>query len=112
MQKQILLQQHHFMNSQMSSWVSQQTNVWYVQLKSNTKEHLASGTKMRVSLERWGSRTFPGWYGHFSKDTKSGLGYTKSYARGKDIILEANYGKLKFAVACRVVGEEINTAII
>lgn len=101
-----------FMNSQMSSWVSQQTNVWYVQLKSNTKEHLASGTKMRVSLERWGSRTFPGWYGHFSKDTKSGLGYTKSYARGKDIILEANYGKLKFAVACRVVGEEINTAII
>lgn len=101
-----------FMNSHMNSWVSQQQNVWFIRLKTNAKEQLNNGTKMRISLERWGSRTFPGWYGHFSKDTKSGLGYSKSYVRGKNIILEAIYGKLRFAVACRVLGEETNASVV
>ena len=95
-----------FMNNHLNAWVAQEKNLWFIHLKSNSKEVLKDGTKLRVSLERWGSRTFPGWYGHFSKDTKSGLGQSKSFVKGNDIVLEVMYGRLKFAVACRIIGEE------
>lgn len=101
-----------FMNNHLNTWVAQEKNLWFIHLKSQSKEVLKDGTKLNVSLERWGSRTFPGWYGHFSKDTKSGLGQTQSFVKGKDIVLEATFGNLKFAVACRVMGEDMVPSIV
>ena len=101
-----------FMSNHLNTWVAQEKNLWFIHLKSHSKDALKDGTKLRVSLERWGSRTFPGWYGHFSKDTKSGLSQTQSFVMGNDIILLATYGNLKFAVACRIMGEESVPAIV
>jgi len=101
-----------FMHNQLNTWVSSENNLWFFELKSDAKEWLKAGTKMRISLDRWGSRTFPGWYGHFSKDTKSGLSNSKTYIKGRDIILEVTYKNLKFAVACRVLGEESVASIV
>lgn len=95
-----------FVENNISSWVAPEQNVWAFQIKSKNLDILQDGSKIRVSLERWGSRAFPGWYGYFSKDTKSGLGDTKALINGKDIVLEETFQGLHFAVACRVLGTE------
>jgi len=95
-----------FKESLISSWVAPDKNVWCFQIKTKDFGQLKEGTKIRVSLERWGSRAFPGWYGHFSKDTKSGLGNTHSKINGKDIVLEEELNGLRFSVACRIIGEQ------
>lgn len=95
-----------FVENNISSWVAPEQNVWAFQIKSKNLDILQDGSKIRVSLERWGSRAFPGWYGYFSKDTKSGLGDTKALINGKDIVLEETFQGLHFAVACRVLGAE------
>lgn len=96
-----------FMNTTMNSWVSSQKNVWYIHVKSKAQSSLAKGTNLRVSMERWGSRSFPGWYGYFSKDTRSGLSGSKTYHVGNDIILETTYPGLTFTVACRIIGHDV-----
>ena len=87
-------------------------NVWCFQIKTTDFDQLKEGTKIRVSLERWGSRAFPGWYGYFSKDTKSGLGNANSVIQGNDIVLEEAFQGLRFSVACRILGEETTPEII
>lgn len=101
-----------FMESNINSWVAPGKNVWYFQLKTNSSDYLKDGTKIRVSLERWGSRAFPGWYGYFSKDTQSGLGNTKTQIIGNDLVLEESFQGLHFTVACRILGEETTPEII
>jgi len=101
-----------FMESRINTWVAPDKNVWCFQIKSSSYEQLKEGTKIRVSLERWGSRAFPGWYGYFSKDTKSGLGNTNSVIVGKDLVLEEAFQGLHFSVACRILGEETVPEII
>ncbi len=101
-----------FLNSQIETWVSSNKNVWCFQINAVALEKLKTGTKVRVSLERWGSRAFPGWYGYYSKNTKSGLGNTNSIIKGNDLVLEDEFEKLKFTVACRIIGEEANPEII
>jgi alpha-L-fucosidase 2 len=95
-----------FMENKVHSWVAPGKNVWCFQIKSESSDLLKDGTKIRVSIERWGSRAFPGWYGYFSKDTKSGLGNTKSLLNGNDLVLEESFDGLHFSVACRMLGEE------
>jgi hypothetical protein len=95
-----------FMENNVISWVATGKNVWCFQLKSKCTDLLKDGTKIRVSLERWGGRAFPGWYGYFSKDTKSGLGNTKSLLKGNDLILEESFEGLHFSAACRILDEE------
>jgi hypothetical protein len=95
-----------FMRNSLQTWVSTQKNVWNIHVKSTSKELLPQGTTMKVGLERWGSRTFPGWYGYFSKDTRSGLGTSRTFSRGDDIVLETSYPGLRFAVACRIIGHK------
>ena len=73
---------------------------------------MTNGTKIRVTLERWGSRTFKSWYSSFSKNTKIGLGNTNSIIRGNDIILEEAFNGLHFSVACRILGEKADPEII
>lgn len=101
-----------FMASRVNSWVAPNKNVWCFQVKASSINQLKEGTKIRVSLERWGSRAFPGWYGYFSKDTKSGLGNTKSVLIGDDLVLEETFEGLRFSVACRILGEETVSEII
>ena len=101
-----------FMESLINSWVAPDKNVWFFQIKIKNLNHLKEGTKIRVSLERWGSRAFPGWYGHFSKDTKRGLGKVNSVIQGNDIVLEEAFQGLHFSVVCRILGEESIPEII
>jgi len=100
------------MESRINTWVSPNENVWCFQLNCKDLDHLKEGTKIRVSLERWGSRAFPGWYSSFSKDTQGGLGNTNSIIVGKDLILEEAFKGLRFSVACRILGEETVAGII
>jgi hypothetical protein len=101
-----------FMESNINSWVAPGKNVWCFQIKTKSFESLKDGTKFRVSLERWGSRAFPGWYGYFSKDTKSGLGNTKTLINENDLVLEESFEGLRFSVACRILGEETMPEIV
>ncbi|SMD43654.1 hypothetical protein SAMN00777080_2260 [Aquiflexum balticum DSM 16537] len=101
-----------FMENSVSSWVAPEKNVWSFQIKSKSSDPLTDGTKIKVSLERWGSRAFPGWYGYFSKETKSGLGNTQVKIEGNDLILEDSFEGLQFSVACRILGEETVPEVI
>ena len=101
-----------FMESRINTWVAPDKNVWCFQINASSFNQLKAGTKIRVSLERWGSRAFPGWYGYFSKDTKSGLGNAKSVILGKDLVLEETFQGLQFSVACRILGEDAAPEII
>lgn len=100
-----------FKDSHITSWVAPDKNVWCFQVKTKDSGQLKEGTKIRISLERWGSRAFPGWYGHFSKDTRTGLGNTSCELNGKDIVLKEDLNGLRFSVACRIIGERVNTEI-
>ena len=65
---------------------------------------LQSGTSMTVELERWGSRSFGGWYGGYSKDASAGLGKSKVNTKNGDIYFTEHFDGLDFVVACRVIG--------
>jgi len=101
-----------FTENNINTWVTPGKNVWSFQIKSKNIGHLEDGTKVRVSLERWGSRAFPGWYGYFSKDTKSGIGSTKTLINGNDLVLEESFQGIHFSVVCRILGEEMAPEII
>ena len=101
-----------FMESRIKTWVAPDKNVWCFQIKASCFNQLKDGTKIRVSLERWGSRAFPGWYASFSSDTKSGLGNAKAKILGKDMVLEETFQNLHFSVACRILGEETTPEIV
>lgn len=101
-----------FMDSRINTWVAPGKNVWCISVKASGIGRLIEGTKIRVSLERWGSRAFPGWYGYFSRDTKSGLGNANSVISGKDLVLEEAFQGLRFSVVCRILGEETTQGII
>jgi hypothetical protein len=101
-----------FTENNINTWVTPGKNVWSFQIKSKNIGHLEDGTKVRVSLERWGSRAFPGWYGYFSKDTKSGIGSTKTLINGNDLVLEESFQGIHFSVVCRILGEEMVPEII
>ena len=63
-----------FSDTKVESWVMPDENVWIIVCNSQLNDTLTGGSIATVSLERWGSRTFPGWYGGYSTDTKAGLG--------------------------------------
>ena len=96
-----------FAENRISSWIAADRNVWIVQINSSNKEKFANASTIRVGLERYGSRAFPGWYGGYSKNTTTGLGNTRSEIRAKDIILEETFNGLKFSIVCRVIGDDV-----
>jgi hypothetical protein len=101
-----------FMKSHIKSWISPVKNVWFFQISTKNLNQPTIKPKIRVSLERWGSRAFPGWYGGFSKNTTIGLSNTQTKIEGKDIVLENVFKGLSFSIACRILGEEANAEII
>lgn len=101
-----------FMKSDISTWLAPDKNVWCFQIKVKESGQLKEGSKIRISLERWGSRAFPGWYSSYSRDAGSGLGNALTVMKGNDIILEEAFQELRFSVACRITGEEAEPEII
>lgn len=95
-----------FTETKVNSWVSANKNVWFVQINSKNINQLKNGTKLRVSLERYGSRTFAGWYGGYNKNTTIGLGKTQTKVLGNDIVIEESLEGLDFSIVCRLVGED------
>ncbi len=93
-----------FVDTEIKSWVDANSNVWVIDCQANYKESLPTGAINIVSLERWGSRDFGGWYGSYDKNVANGLGSAKADKRGNDIILEEKFeGGLSFTVACRIL---------
>ena len=92
-----------FMETVVNSWVASDKNVWFFKLHTECQNVHKEGNSIRVGLERWGSRAFPGWYGGYTKDTSIGLGNTTSKINGSDIILEETFDGLQFSVACRIL---------
>ena len=91
-----------FADTEITSWVDANSNVWVIDCQADYKKTLPSGAVNRISLERWGSCDFGGWYG--SRDVANGLGTAKVNRQENDIILEEKFeGGLHFTIACRVL---------
>lgn len=96
-----------FADTRVTSWVDATSNVWIIDCRAGYKAPLSSGAVNRISLERWGSRTFGGWYGAREGNPAAGLGMAKAVGRGRDLVLEEQFeGGLRFAVACRLLGSQ------
>jgi hypothetical protein len=97
-----------FADNRIKAWVAADRNVWIVQINSSNKDEYTDSSRIRVGLERYGSRAFPGWYGGYSKNTTIGLGNTRSKIIGADIVLEERFEGLQFSVVCRLKGENVS----
>jgi len=56
----------------------------------------------RVVVERWGSRTFNGWYNQHQPDASVGLAGTETEVDGQVLLLHQQFRDLRFAVATGV----------
>ena len=93
-----------FADTEITSWVDANSNVWVIDCQTDYKKTLPSGAVNRISLERWGSCDFGGWYGSRDRDVANGLGTAKVNRQENDIILEEKFeGGLHFTIACRVL---------
>lgn len=93
-----------FADTEINSWVDANSNVWVIDCETNYKTSMPSGAINRISLERWGSRDYGGWYGSADNNFANGLGNAKTGKQGNDIILEEKFeGGLNFTVACRML---------
>lgn len=93
-----------FSNTNIKTWVDANANAWIIDCNLKTGGELQSGTSMMVELERWGSRSFGGWYGGYSKDASAGLGNSKANTKDGDIYFSEHFDGLDFVVACRIIG--------
>ena len=99
-----------FSNTQITSWVDANSNVWMFDCNTQYKGTLSEGADVSISLERWGSRVFSGWYGGYEKNRSSGLGYSHTQVAGNTILLKDSLsGGLSFVVACRIIGDNVRT---
>ncbi|MFH1741291.1 MAG: glycoside hydrolase family 95-like protein [bacterium] len=102
-----------FMKLVIDSCVQVNRNVILITCRSEALGDLAeNGAQVRVALERWGSRAFPGWYSRFSHDPQQGLGTARAGISDRDITLEESLGDLEFAIACRVIGAETTSRLV
>jgi alpha-L-fucosidase 2 len=73
----------------------------------------AAGAAAQISVERWGSRGFNGWYHSIRRGASEGLGRATAGAKGRDAWIEERLGSgLTFAVACRVAGGAGDAAVV
>ena len=64
----------------------------------------ATGSTIRISLERWGSRGIQSWYHIVRRGADAGLGQARAGADANGIWLDESLTGLNFSLACRVVG--------
>ncbi len=92
-----------FSNLKIESWVDKKSNLWILDCYMDSNNSTFSYSPS-VSMERWGSRDFGGWYGGYSKNVAEGLGNAKAKISNKDIIVQDSFeGGLTFCMACRVI---------
>lgn len=101
-----------FSDTYIENWVDANANAWIIDCKVTTKGELQSGTSMRIEMERWGSRSFGGWYGGYSKDASAGLGKAKVNTKNGDVYFTEEFDGLEFLVACRLIGVESSPKIM
>ncbi len=101
-----------FSDAKVSTWVDAHDNAWVIDCDLKTMGEVESGTSMKVELERWGSRSFRGWYGHYSKDVSAGLGQSRAHIKDGDIYLTEHFNGLDFVVACRLVGMDASAKMV
>jgi hypothetical protein len=101
-----------FMSARIKSVVAMDENVWLIECgKTEDSKHL-DRTRVRVGLERWGSRAFPGWYGGYNSDPEIGLGKAETGVDGSVIFMTEEFEGLNFALACKLLGQNSNGKII
>ena len=101
-----------FSDINIQSWLDVNSNVWIFECEADYREMLPGGAKASISLSRWGSRTFRGWYSNYNRDASLGIGDARAGTRDGDILIEESFEGLDFAVACRVTGNESTAEII
>ena len=101
-----------FMSTRIKSVVAVDENVWLIECKKTEQDRHLDGTRVRIGLERWGSRTFPGWYGRYHSDPEIGLGKAETGVEGSVIFLTEEFEGLNFALACKLLGQNSKGKII
>lgn len=100
-----------FSHTHIETWVDAHANAWIMECKLETMGEMQSGTSMAVELQRWGSRSFGGWYGGYNKDASAGLGSSKVSTKNGDIYITEHFDGLDFVLACRVIGTDSSPEI-
>jgi len=95
-----------FSEIKVRSWLDSHSNVWVFECEADYSEMLPGGAKPGVSLSRWGSRAFQGWYHGFNKDASLGIGKARASIKDGDILIRESFEGLDFAVACRITGSK------
>ena len=70
---------------------------------------------VRISLERYGSRAFPGWYNSMLRDASAGLGRARARAFGGGILVSESFDDksgLRVAAAARVLGQDCPARLV
>ncbi len=90
-----------FSELKIQTWIDVNSNVWIIECEADYKEMLPEGAKASISLSRWGSRTFRGWYSSYNKDASLGIGNARVSDRNGDILFEVPiiiYSAVKFGM--------------
>ncbi len=102
-----------FSNVRVESWLDVGSNVWVLDCEVSNTESSSTGSAMDVTLGRWGSRDFGGWYGGYSKDVSEGLGLAKAQVWKRDILVTDTFsGGLSFCMACRILKSETVPSVL
>ncbi|MCG8305739.1 MAG: hypothetical protein MI975_00010 [Cytophagales bacterium] len=72
------------------------------------EDELNEPVERRVKLARWGSRVFEHWYQFFRRDFHLGNNGTKTGHEGDEAWIEQSTRSLKFVMAVKLVGPEVN----
>lgn len=96
-----------FSKTKIKSWVDVNHNVWIVECDVTFKNNCSNGSNVDISLERWGSRVFGGWYNSIDSNMAESLRCTNSFIRDNTLILNDIFeGGLNFSIACRLLNGE------
>jgi len=95
-----------FMSARIHSIVAVEENIWIIECEKTEESNHLDGTRVRIGLERWGSRAFPGWYGNYNTDPETGMGRAETGVDGNVIFLKEKFDGLDFAIACKLVGQQ------
>ncbi|MCL5099437.1 MAG: glycoside hydrolase N-terminal domain-containing protein [Candidatus Omnitrophica bacterium] len=94
-----------FMKFTANARIQATRNVFVLHGRAEGRGDLAAqGTPMRIALERWGSRAFPGWYHGIWRGAQMGLGQAKAGAGPGEVWIQESFSGMRFAVVCRVPG--------
>jgi len=93
-----------FQRTDIHAYVAANQNVWVIECEKSEVGEVLGKASVEVTLERWGSRTFPGWYGGYSRDAGAGLGKATAHTADSVIYLVERFSDTEIAVSCKVIG--------